>query len=1033
MDPIIKYAQRGSLSSKGLLYDNSFWFVNPHVEETLQPSREPAEVLYANAELVKYFNTLQREYVRPTDNTSVQNLIYERAHPLGSIPRIFKEGDNVDLRYLRILFGFSPTETVHSNGDFLKTVLEKLNVDEIPNILVISVNQLTNNIDCHALYLLALHYEKVTLLQPAISVYRYCICVNRTTTRYVKRENIAALVAQGNLFSLTGLFNDIPSAFISWLLMLNNIYIGYNSELLIHLIESKEAYDRNFGYYPGASYDRQKVIRLLKGENPLHDVIQPNDIERTDDVEKINQRFGMHLWNETEIPIMEHLHTTINMETDPRVAYVPKLKGPRSGDHWGQRKLLLTEIDFFIEHMKHNEPTLVFYVGAAPFDHGVLLARWFPNAVFWLIDPRPAWNPKLMPLFQEGRMMSSTTLFNEEYVDVLRRIKNGEAIPEGFAQPRQFLLRNLNMDRVLFISDIRSDVIEMYHEQRERTIEGDMAIQLNGLNSFKALLNPTAQRNFVASLKFRLSFDRSKPQDYMYLPGILRVQPWEPLRSTELRLWTKGGETTTRYDKLAVEEIMSYHNNIVRAARFGNTRIEGYDECHDCHFEVDILSRFVTKFRRPLELYRNTPIDVLVAGFSKEINVQLKKDSETDVPTLSSHSVFTQNKRDVIHKDPKRFNVKFELIRSRLMKDIRKEFMKACRAIPEFPKTDDSTLQTIFKEMYYYVTAIDRTREIEVVSDVRFSDPQIVRWIGPHLDSTFAVPVKEALRDILHDSGLGTFPLIECQKVVENTNSKITKTYEIINRELANNAALPTITYKTKKDGKVSFHAGTSNTSSVVKELLPKFLGLGGGERLSGKTPTQLLNSAVFQERAFCILLRYKSIWLRTMSQLPVSLIDANPVLSDSINTVYCGNTIFSAMVDKNGTINESVASLYSDIDLYFTNRVNPFLTPQYDARQIVVFPPNITPLITAYVKVLLKMMLEASMRNLAIIFIIPPDGSYVRLIRESPNAQEGRLMEYDFNGIVYDYRIGEDTKLGTPRKIYVIKSIESTFELQLP
>jgi hypothetical protein len=1031
MDPIIKYAQRGSASSKGLLYDDSFWFSNPHVEELLQPSREPVEALYANTQLVTYFNTLQREYVRPTDNASVQNLIYERAHPLGSIPRIFKEGENVDLRYLRILFGFSPTETVHSNSDLLKVVLDRLNVDEIPNILVVSVNQLLSNIDCHALYLLALHYERITLLQPAISVYRYCICVNRTATRYVKREDIAALSTQGDLSSLTKLFNDIPSAFITWLLMLNNIYISYNAELLIHLIESKEAYDRNFGYYPGASYDRQKIIRLLKGENPIHDVVQPNDIERTDDVEKINQRFGMHLWNENEIPIMEHLHTTINIETDHRVPYVSKLKGPRSGDHWGQRKLLLTEIDFFIEHMKHNEPTLIFYVGAAPFDHGVLLSKWFQNAVFWLIDPRSAWNPMLNTLYLEGRMMSSTALFNEAYVDVLRRIKNGGPIPEGFAKGSQSLKRFLNMDRVLFISDIRSDVIEMYHEQRERTIEGDMNIQLNGLNEFKALLNPTAQKNFVASLKFRLSFDRTRPQDYMYLPGILRVQPWEPLRSTELRLWTKGGDITTRYDKLAVEEIMAYHNNIVRAARFGNTGIDGYDECHDCHFEADILRRFVTKFRKPLEMYRNIPSDVLVLKLSKEINVQLKKDGEVEVPTLSSHSVFTQSKRDVIHRDSKRFNVKFELIRSRLMKGIRHEFIVACRAIPEFPKTDDSTLQTIFKEVYYYVTAIDRTRAEALSSDIRFSDPQIIGWIGPHLDTSSAVSVNVALQEILHYSGIGNFSLSDCQKVVERTNSKIFKTYEVIARELATNTALPQVV-KVFKDPKVSFNAGGTKTFSVNKELLLKFLSLGGGERLSGKTPTQLLNSASFQERVFCVLLRYKSIWLRTMSQLPVSLIDANPELLDSINTVYCGNTIFSAMVDKNGTINESVASLYSDMDLYFTTRVNPFITPQYDAKQIVVFPPNITPLITAYVKVLLKMMLEASMRSLAIIFIIP-EGPYVQLIQDSPNAQQGRFREYDFNGIVYDYRVAEDTKLGIPRKIYVIKSIESTFELQLP
>src|SRR5262245_53966686 len=72
----------------------------------------------------------------------------------------------------------------------------------------------------------------------------------------------------------------------------------------------------------------------------------------------------------------------------PQLAYYARPKSEKAGViHWGQRKLLLSEIMFLTQwgHLAN----IVVYAGAAPSDHTPYLQSLFPNHTFILIDPRP--------------------------------------------------------------------------------------------------------------------------------------------------------------------------------------------------------------------------------------------------------------------------------------------------------------------------------------------------------------------------------------------------------------------------------------------------------------------------------------------------------------------------------------------------------------------------------------------------------------------------------------------------------------------
>lgn len=55
--------------------------------------------------------------------------------------------------------------------------------------------------------------------------------------------------------------------------------------------------------------------------------------------------------------------------------------------HWGQRKLLMSEIEYLTLH--GDKASLIVYAGAAPGTHIAILSEMFPQHRFILVDPAP--------------------------------------------------------------------------------------------------------------------------------------------------------------------------------------------------------------------------------------------------------------------------------------------------------------------------------------------------------------------------------------------------------------------------------------------------------------------------------------------------------------------------------------------------------------------------------------------------------------------------------------------------------------------
>ena len=134
-----------------------------------------------------------------------------------------------------------------------------------------------------------------------------------------------------------------------------------------------------------------------------------------------------------------------------RTPYSRRTGEAKTVEHWGQRKLLLSEIEFLMMHA--TKDTTVVYAGAAPGSHtNFLSGGLFPHVNFVLVDPAnfDAWQTDRIEIRQE--------YFTEKVAKELAATR-----AEGM--------------RLVFISDIRSTDHKMSHEEQEERILLDMRMQ----------------------------------------------------------------------------------------------------------------------------------------------------------------------------------------------------------------------------------------------------------------------------------------------------------------------------------------------------------------------------------------------------------------------------------------------------------------------------------------------------------------------------------------------------------------------------
>ncbi|CAE8595408.1 unnamed protein product, partial [Polarella glacialis] len=269
-------------------------------------------------------------------------------------------------------------------------------------------------------------------------------------------------------------------------------------------------------------------------------------------------------------------------EGDPKRPYRERKGQLKTVVHWGQRKLLLSEIEFLTLH--GTDCNRVIYAGAAPGTHIPFLTSLFPHLEFVLVDP----GEFRVQSSERPKIEVRREFFTAELAASLRQRADGAGGPRD--------------SRTLFISDVRTGDPKIHSkEQVEAFVAKDMAMQ----QEWVRLLVPRR-----AMLKFRLPWAAGATE---YLDGEVRLPVWGPPTTTEARLMTDGVSTKS-YDNTGYEQQMFYFNNVTRVRRYRTAMIgNGLCESYDSAAELQILGGFVASLsesrRRTLEEVLGVEVD----------------------------------------------------------------------------------------------------------------------------------------------------------------------------------------------------------------------------------------------------------------------------------------------------------------------------------------------------------------------------------------------------------------------------------------
>eukprot|EP01083_Nonionella_stella_P033914 92793_1 len=251
--------------------------------------------------------------------------------------------------------------------------------------------------------------------------------------------------------------------------------------------------------------------------------------------------------------------------------------------HWGQRKLLLSEIEFLNSHLKSTKKgddglRLVVYAGAASGKHIPLLIEMYDDIAMHLWDPN----------------------------DFCYAIKHTERV-----QIHQKYFTDLVAERygrlgrdLLFISDIRTaDRKRQISQECEDSIIKDNELQTKWTHCM------TCGGHLVAAmLKFRLPYPhlvKESQYNQVGLDGTIKLGIWAPVTSTETRLHVKpdsNGKIHTKiYDCKVYEEQLFWFNVKCRQSFIDNTKYHcaeyGVINSYDCWAECLILEQYLAYYK----------------------------------------------------------------------------------------------------------------------------------------------------------------------------------------------------------------------------------------------------------------------------------------------------------------------------------------------------------------------------------------------------------------------------------------------------
>lgn len=286
----------------------------------------------------------------------------------------------------------------------------------------------------------------------------------------------------------------------------------------------------------------------------------------------------------------------------PKLRYSNKINPRPPNTHWGQVKLLFSEIEFLVESLsmdkgksKGTSPSIVVYAGAASGQHIPILARMFPTLLFILYDPE-----------EFAIKPSSNIIIRREYfTDEIASLYSGM--------------------KALFISDIRRTELDPL--KFEQLVEKDNETQ----KKWAEIMDP-----YNCLFKFRLPF---LPGTSRYLDGVIKLQCFAPPTSAETRLIpykgnNKGGFKEKIYSREDYENQLFYFN-----VRYRNRSFLDLDPVFGVNYDAfrayNILSRYLefTKLIEP-NLQNIKIKGIYILGIIFEIEKKLRNNKISHILKL---------------------------------------------------------------------------------------------------------------------------------------------------------------------------------------------------------------------------------------------------------------------------------------------------------------------------------------------------------------------------------------------------------------
>ena len=352
--------------------------------------------------------------------------------------------------------------------------------------------------------------------------------------------------------------------------------------------------------------------------------------------------------------VKKHSPTMLFNDIKKQLPYQSKMSNTNMGLHIGQRKLLLTEVQFLTNY---SDIKYCIYVGSAPGNKTHFLSQLFPDIKFILIDPnkfdlvladipnnskithRHQPNKDIIHIYYEYPTKSDIYLNNKKMND-LNTTEEGKltdfiknSTHKIFIIEDYMNMKISNMLKTLgntsFISDVRSSIEGVPNDfdiiwntsmvynwinvlQPEITMVKFRIPYYNEISDFNKYKD-MYKDDFDISKKYGTDFINDyKTRKFKMSKCTLYIQPWKGYQSAEMRgyITKKDINNVIEYSIKDIENKLFYYNKILRMCYHTNINADKelhFCNCNDCAIENVIWDNYIKTFNtdNPVSHYIN--------------------------------------------------------------------------------------------------------------------------------------------------------------------------------------------------------------------------------------------------------------------------------------------------------------------------------------------------------------------------------------------------------------------------------------------